>query len=356
MDFNSFLKALLSLGDASDLHFKVGSPPLLRINGSLRPAKFNKLDAEATKRIAGGLLDEVKRQELDTLNDYDGSYNIPGETRFRVNIFRQRGQYSIILRVIPTSVPTLEELNLPEVIQQVALEPRGLILVTGITGSGKSTTLASMINYVNAKKYSHILTIEDPIEFIFQDNLSSINQREIGHDSDSFASALRAGLRQDPDIIMVGEMRDAETINIAVKAAETGHLVFSTLHTVDASRTINRIIDMYPADHQRQLRLQLSSNMKAIVSQRLLPKADGSGRIPAVEVMRTTTTIQEYIETPEKTSQIKDVIEAGRSQYQMQSFDQHLTDLYNQKIITLETALEAATSPSDFQRALTFEA
>jgi twitching motility protein PilT len=241
---------------------------------------------------------------------------------------------------------------MPDVVKDIALEQRGLVLVTGIAGSGKSTTLAAMLGHINEIRSAHILTIEDPIEFIHADNKCSINQREIGHDSDSFANALRAGLRQDPDVILVGEMHDPETLSIALKGAEAGHLVFSTLHTVDALRTINRIIDMFGIEHQKQLRLQLSANLRAVISQRLLLRTDGNGRVPAVEIMRTTSTIREYIEIPEKTGEIRDAIEAGRSQYQMQSFDQHLTDLYHQKTISLETALEAATSPSDFQRDL----
>jgi twitching motility protein PilT len=353
MDFDSFLMSLVSLGEGqvSDLHFKVGGPPLLRIRGSLEQARFNRLGPEDTKKIAQAL---VPNQDVEASNDIDTSYAIPGKVRFRVNVFKQRGHFSIVLRVIPQVIPTIDELHLPKILETVALEQRGMVLVTGVTGSGKSSTLAAMLNHVNQQRKAHILTIEDPIEYVHQDHLCSINQREVGVDTSSFAMGLRAALREDPDVILVGEMRDVETISTAIKAAETGHLVFSTLHTVDAAKTINRIIDTFAAEQQQQVRLQLAANLKAIISQRLLATVDNS-RVPAVEVMRTTSTIQEYIEVPEKTALIRDAIMAGRSQYGMQAFDQHLKELYEAKKISLETALAAATSPSDFQRALTYE-
>jgi twitching motility protein PilT len=356
MDFNAFLKSLISLGGGkvSDLHFKVGSPPLLRVRGELEACRFNKLTPEDTRRIAMALVSEDMRKDIDHVRDHDRSYAIPGEGRFRVNIFRQRGSFSIVMRVIPAQVPTVDELRLPAVLKDVAMEERGLVLVTGVTGSGKSSTLAAMMNHVNQNRKAHVLTIEDPIEFLHQDISCSVNQREVGFDSDTFASALRAGLRQDPDIILVGEMRDVETISIAIKAAETGHLVFSTLHTVDAPKTINRIIDTFPAEQQKQLRIQLAANLRAVISQRLLSSSDG-GRVPAVEVLRWTTTIEDYIMNPEKTAMMKDIIAQGRSQYGMQTFDQHLMELVQQQVITVETALSAATSPADFQRALTYE-
>jgi len=352
MDFNSFLMSLVQLGQGkvSDLHFKVGSPPLLRIRGELEPAKFNKLGLDDTRKIASALLG----RDVETAKDLDLSYSIPGQARFRVNIFRQQAQYSIVMRVISLTIPTLEELGLPAVVADIAMEERGLVLVTGPTGSGKSSTLAAMIGHVNAHKKIHVITIEDPIEYIHADNRSSINQREVGHDTDTFSTALRAALRQDPDVILVGEMRDVETISIAVKAAETGHMVFSTLHTVDAAKTINRIIDTFPSEQQMQLRLQLAANLKAVVSQRLLPRIDG-GRVVAVEIMRSTSTVQEYIANPEKTSGLRDIIAIGREQYGMQLFDQHLKELYQAGVISLETAVSAASSPSDFQRALAFE-
>ncbi len=352
MELNPFLESLLALGGTtlSDLHFKVGSPPLLRIQGTLESSGLNTLGPEDTSEIATAL---AGGKNLDGVNEFDAAYSIPGKARFRVNIFRQQGQLSIVMRVISSVIPTLESLNLPQVIQTIASEERGLVLVTGPTGSGKSTTLAAMIDYVNKREKLHIITVEDPIEYLHTDRMSSINQREVGHDTDGFTIALRAALRQDPDIILVGEMRDTETISIAIKAAETGHLVFSTLHTVDAAKTINRIVDSFPGEQQGQIRLQLAANLKAIISQRLLPKKDG-GRIAALEIMRTTSTIQGYIEQPEKTALIRDAIMDGQSQYGMQIFDHHLKALYLAGEITLEVATAASSSPNDFQRSLVF--
>jgi twitching motility protein PilT len=356
LDVNTYLKALLDLGEGgvSDLHFKVGMPPLLRLRGQLESSPFPPLTEEDTRSMAMALAKPDVREHIDTVRDYDTAYAIPGAGRFRVNIFRQRETFAIVLRVICADIPTVEQLRLPPILNTIAMEERGLVLVTGATGSGKSSTLAAMMGHVNANRKAHILTIEDPIEYVHADNQCEINQREVGSDSDSFAKALRAALRQDPDIILVGEMRDAETISIAIKAAETGHLVFSTLHTVDAPKTINRIIDTFPAEQQRQVRLQLSANLKAVISQRLLPSLDG-GRIPALEIMRWTTTIEDCILNPEKTAMMKDAIAAGFDQYGMQTFDQHLMQLHQQQQVSLEIAMAAASSPSDFQRALTFE-
>lgn len=349
------LLASLIKENVSDIHFKTGSPPLLRVQGDLVPTNFRKLTPQDTEILAKSLLSSREWEVFQNKSEYDTSYSISGMSRFRVNVFRQRGSIAMVLRVIPYKIPSLEELGLPEKIKDLALEPRGLILVTGITGSGKSSTLAAMINYVNTKRKAHIITIEDPIEFLYEDNLCSINQREVWKDTESFSTALRAALRQDPDIILVGEMRDTETISIAIKAAETGHLVMSTLHTTDAASTINRIIDSFPPHQQFQIRLQLAANIKGIISQRLLPRKDEKGRVVAVELLTATKTIQAYIEEPEKTALIKDVIEAGRTQYGMQSFDQALTELYNSGKISLETALSASDNPADFKRALLFE-
>ncbi len=356
LDIDAFLGWLIAqgTGQVSDVHFKVGAPPLLRVRGQLEPAPHDALTPEDTRRIAQALAKEDARARIDEIRDYDTAYTGPGGVRFRINIFRQRDTFAVVLRVIAARIPTVEELRLPPILTTIAMEERGLVLVTGTTGSGKSSTLAAMIGHVNANRKAHILTIEDPIEYVHEDKLCEINQREVGSDSDSFATALRSALRQDPDIILVGEMRDAETISIAIKAAETGHLVFSTLHTVDAPKTINRIIDTFPAEQQRQVRLQLSANLRAVISQRLLPTLDG-GRIPAVEVLRWTTTIEDCILQPEKTSTIKDTMAAGFDRYGMQTFDQHLMRIYQQQLISLEIAMAAATSPSDFQRALTFE-
>ena len=354
MHIDQFLKSM-TRENVSDLHFKIGSPPLVRISGQLYPIKFNPLTAQDTEQLAFSMLTNKQKEEFENKPELDFSYNLPDVARYRVNIFKQRGAIAIVLRIIPIEVPSMEKFNFPEVIKKIAMEERGLVLVTGVTGSGKSTTLAAMINYINQTSRCHILTIEDPIEFVYKDNLSIINQREVGKDTNSFADALRAALRQDPDVILVGEMRDMETIGIAIKAAETGHLVFSTLHTSDAGGTINRIIDTFPPHQQMQVRLQLAGNIKAVISQRLIPKKEGKGRICAQEIMVSTPTIKSCIEDPEKTGSIKDFIEAGKSQYGSQSFDQCLTDLYKSGLISLEDAITNASNPSDFQRALQFE-
>jgi twitching motility protein PilT len=340
----------------SDIHFRPGAPPLFRITGKMVPLKGDRLLPSHTEAIAKVLLGQMgDRIDLRDVQEYDTSYSVPGVSRFRVNIYRQRGSLAIVARIIPTVIPTMEQLGLPPVIEKIADEERGLVLVTGATGSGKSTTLASMINRINHTRQAHILTIEDPIEFLHVNHLSTISQREIGPDTKNYVVGLRAALRQDPDVILVGEMRDAESIDIALKAAETGHLVFSTVHTTDAAKTIGRLTSVFPADEQLFVRNRIADNLKATVSQRLLPKADGKGRTPALEIMIVTQTIEEYIRDVTRTESLTDVIEKGRQQYGMQSFDQHLTDLYRQGVITLETAIHASTNPSDFQRALHFE-
>jgi twitching motility protein PilT len=279
---------------------------------------------------------------------------IPGVARFRANICRQRGSFSVVLRVVPFSIPTIDALGLPEVIKDISLEERGLILVTGITGSGKSTTLASMINIINETKPCKIITIEDPIEYLHKEVKSSIIQREVGLDTESFSIALRGALRQDPDIILVGEMRDTVTIEIALKAAETGHLVLSTVHTTDASKTIHRIISAFELSEQQAIRVRVADALKAVISQRLLGRKDETGRVAVLEIMRNTLTIKDCIENPEKTDSIKDYMKSGRDQYGMQTFDQHLMDLYNEGVIDLEKAKAAATSASDFERNVVF--
>jgi twitching motility protein PilT len=272
-----------------------------------------------------------------------------------VNLFRQRGTFSIVMRVIAKTIPTVESLGLPPVLKDIAAELRGLVMVTGITGSGKSSTLAALVNHINHTRRAHILTIEDPIEYMHEDNLSSINQREVGVDTESFAEALRKGLRQDPDVIMVGEMRDLETVDIALKAAETGHLVMSTLHTVDAAKTIGRIINVFPPEQHQEVRYQIAANVKGIISQRLILTKDGKKRVPAMEIMRSTATIRNCITDPTKTALIKDVIEKGREVYHMQSFDQHLAELFHGGVIAREVAVENSSNPADFERALQFE-
>jgi twitching motility protein PilT len=339
--------------EASDIHFKVGSPILFRIHGTLLPTKSSPLSPTDVEEIALILIPKQKDKErLEELHEYDCSYAIEDVGRFRVNIFRQKDSFAAILRSIPLRIPSFEELKLPPVLADIAMEERGLILVTGVTGSGKSTTLAAMIDYINARKRVHIITIEDPMEFLHKDKKASVCQREIGPDTENFNVALRAALRQDPDVILVGEMRDTETIDIALKASETGHLVFSTVHTTDAVKSVGRLISVFPSDAQNLVRIRLAENLRATISQRLLITKDGKGRVVAAEIMKVTRTIEDCIKESEKTPLIKDYIQKGRSQYSMQTFDQHLIDLYKSGQITFETAKAAATSPADFERAI----
>ncbi|MGB7350276.1 MAG: PilT/PilU family type 4a pilus ATPase, partial [Candidatus Acidiferrales bacterium] len=279
----------------------------------------------------------------------DMAYGVAGLGRFRVNVFQQRGNVGMVLRVIPTKIRTIEELNLPPVIDKICEEQRGLVLVTGTTGSGKSTTLAAMIDRINSIRPEHIITIEDPIEYLHRDKKGFINQREVEVDTSTFSTALRAALRQDPDVVLVGEMRDLETISTALLAAETGHMVFSTLHTLDATETIQRIIAVFPPPEQKQIRLQMASTLKAVVSQRLVRKSDGVGRVPAVEVLISTGYIRDCIINPDKTRLIRDALAAGTSQYGMQTFDQSIFDLYTKNLITLDEALIRATNPDEFK-------
>ena len=341
---------------ASDLHFLVGDRPSYRIDGALRPVKYERLGCGDTQQICEKLLgNKAARETMDELQEHDCSYSVEGVGRFRVNIYRQRGSLCCVLRVIPTTIPTLEALGLPDRVRKLADEERGLVLVTGATGSGKSSTLAAMIDGINRNRAAHILTIEDPIEFLHRNQRSSISQREVGPDTRTFTTALRASLRQDPDVILVGEMRDPETIDIALKAAETGHMVFSTVHTTDAAKTIGRLVSMFPTEEQQTARLRLADNLKGVISQRLLPRADGKGRTVAAEIMVATKMVQEYVRDPQKTAGLRDVIERGRDEYGMQSFDQHLSELYKGGIITLAVAKAAASNLSDFERALNFD-
>jgi twitching motility protein PilT len=348
MDINELLKKAHSL-EASDLHIKVGSPPILRIYGELTPlTSERKIGHEDATRIALSVMTPGQTEIFKKKNDMDLAYSVPGLGRFRCNIFMQRGTVGLVFRVIPMRIPTIDELRLPEVIKKIAMEQRGLILVTGTTGSGKSTTLASMIDLINSNRTDHIMTIEDPIEYLHRDKKSIINQREIGNDTESFSKALRQALRQDPDVILVGEMRDFETIQTSLVAAETGHLVLSTLHTIDATETVNRIIAVFPPYQHKQVRMQLASVLKAIVSMRLMPKADGKGRVPAVEVLIATATIKDCILDPDKTKTIPDVIAQGTILYGMQTFDQSLLALFKSGLITYEEALRRASNPDDF--------
>ncbi len=349
MHINDLLKMAIDHG-ASDLHLKVGSHPVIRVDGALLPMVENKrLMQEDTIAMAFSIMDAKQKEKFKTNLDLDIAYSVPGLGRFRVNIFQQRGTVGIVARVIPIGIKTTRELMLPAILDKIAQEQRGLILCTGTTGSGKSTTLAAMIDQINSTRTEHIITVEDPIEFLHRDKKSIVNQREVGIDTRSFAAALRSALREDPDVILVGEMRDYETIETALMAAETGHLVFSTLHTLDATETITRIISVFPPHQQKQVRLQLAAVLKAVISLRLLPRSDGKGRVPATEVMITTATMRDCVENKEKTKLIRDFIEQGYSQYGMQTFDQSLFFLYKQGLITLEEALRRSTNPDDFK-------
>jgi twitching motility protein PilT len=348
MDINELLKKAHSQG-ASDIHLKVGSSPIVRINGQLFPlADESRLSQEDTLKVAFSVMSPGQREIFKKKNDIDLAYSVPGLGRFRCNVFIQRGTIGLVFRVIPMKIPTIEELFLPEILRKVAMEERGLILVTGTTGSGKSTTIATMIDHINANRTDHIMTIEDPIEYLHRDKRSIVNQREVGNDTESFGKALRAALRQDPDVILVGEMRDFETIQTALTAAETGHLVFSTLHTIDATETVNRIISVFPPYQHKQVRIQLASVLKSIVSMRLVPRADGRGRVPAVELLIATATIRDCILDPDKTKLIRDAIAQGAVHYGMQTFDQSLLNLFKSGHITYEEALRRATNPDDF--------
>jgi twitching motility protein PilT len=335
---------------ASDLHLKVGNHPYLRVDGILNAlGDVPRITPEEMLSMAFSMMTNRQKQKFKETAELDMAYGVAGLGRFRVNVFQQRGNVGMVLRVIPTKIRTIEELELPRVLSQICEEQRGLILTTGTTGSGKSTTLAAMIDRINSLRAEHIITIEDPIEYLHRDKKGFINQREVEVDTSSFSTALRAALRQDPDVVLVGEMRDLETISTALLAAETGHLVLSTLHTLDATETIQRIIAVFPPPEQKQIRLQLAGTLKAVISQRLVRKADGSGRVPAVEVMICTGYIRDCIINPDKTRMIRDAIAAGTSQYGMQTFDQSLFDLYTRNLITLEEALMRASNPDDFR-------
>ena len=351
------LYRLLRLGiekGASDIHFQVGNLPLYRFNGNLVELRYKVLEPEDTEAIARMLLEEDPRGDAMAFNELDLAYELPGEGRFRVNISRQRRHFNIVLRVIPLQVKSFEELNLPGVLRDIAQLRRGYVLVTGATGMGKSTTLAAMLNELNHQLKAKIITIEDPIEFVFTHDKSIITQREIGSDTESFPAALRAALRQDPDVIMVGEMRDLETVDTSLKAAETGHLVFSTIHTADVASTISRLVSFFPTEEHLNVRARLADNVKPIVSLRLLVNKKEDGRVPAVEILRMTRSMQEFIRDPAKTAELTDYIARGRSE-KMQTFDQHLLDLLKASKISVETALAAASNPTDLQTTLSLE-
>lgn len=349
LDLDTLLSDAVARG-ASDLHLKVDAPPYLRIDGVLRPLDLPPLTAADTRQLVIRLLEDHD-VDVDEVKEFDCSYSLYALGRFRCNVFVERGVHGAVLRVIPGQIKTIVELNLPPVIEKIALAERGLVLCTGTTGSGKSTTLAAMIDHVNRHKRKHIVTIEDPVEFLHVGDKSIITQRELGQDTGSYSAALRAALRQDPDVIMVGEMRDLETVDTSLKAAETGHLVFSTIHTGDVASTISRLVSFFPTEEQLQVRARLAENLNAVISLRLLVNKKKNGRVPAVEVMRSTRTIQECIKDPAKTHEITEYLGRSRSEG-MQNFDQHLIDLLRANKISLETALNAASNPADFQTKL----
>ena len=336
--------------NASDLHLKVGAFPVMRIGGELHPVEnAPRLKPEDTLDMAFSMMSNRQKQRFKEVSEVDIGYGVSGLGRFRANIFQQRGTVSIVLRVIPDHNKSVAQLGLPPVIEKIAEERRGLILVTGATGSGKSTTLASMIDCINSMRSGHIVTIEDPIEFLHRDKMSFVTQREVDVDTRSFAEALRGALRQDPDVILVGEMRDHETIETALTAAETGHLVLSTLHTLDATETITRIVSSFPAHQQKSVRIQLAGILKAVISMRLVRAAKGAGRVPAIEVLVSTAFIRDHIINEEKTYMIREAIAAGTSQYGMQTFDQSLFHLLQADLISQEEALHNATNPDEFK-------
>ncbi len=349
MVIDEFLKIAIER-DASDLHLKAGNHPMVRVHGTLTPLTgFPRLTNQDTEELAGQMMTGFQKDRLKVDLDLDLAYSLQGFGRFRGSIFHQRGSLAIALRIIPLEVKTIRQLLLPEVMEKIAFYQRGLVLVTGTTGSGKTTTLAAMLDYINTYRRENIITIEDPIEYLHKDKKSSISQREVGMDVTSFSRGLRGCLREDPDVILVGEMRDLDTIETALLAAETGHLVFSTLHTLDAPESINRIISVFAPHHQRQVRLQLSSILKAIISMRLIPRMDGQGRVPAVEIMISTPYIAECIADRDKTSLIRDAVASGVSQYGMQTFDQSIYQLYRDGYISFEQGMKYSSNPDNFK-------
>jgi twitching motility protein PilT len=348
-EFNEWLAGLFKT-EGSDLHVKVGSPPMYRMPDGLVRLDRAPLTVAETNAIADAIVPEGRRERLELHGETDFAYSVKDVGRFRTNVFHQRGSTSMVLRRLSFGGPTFEEVGLPDAVRQIAEEHRGLVLVTGPTGSGKTTTLSAMIEYINETKPVHIVTVEDPVEVLYQDKLASINQREVGTDTDDFLAALRAALRQDPDVILIGEMRDTETVRAAIQAAETGHLVMSTLHTVDATETVNRVIDFFPPHQQKQVRLALAGTLRGIICQRLVPTVDG-GRIPALEIMVNTGRIAERIADPDLTAEIHDVIADGAF-YGMITFDQYLLNLVRDGKVTIESAMKNVSSQHDFMLAL----
>jgi twitching motility protein PilT len=347
MKLRASLEEMIQRG-GSDLHVFVGVPPAVRVNGLLQEMEQEMVTPQEMVSLTQQILTPKQLKNFEENKEIDFGFGVPGLGRFRANLCMQRGTIAMVFRLVPMEIPSIDSLMLPPVIKEIALKPRGLVLVTGITGSGKSTTLASMLQVINQERRAKIVTIEDPIEFLHSRRNGLVAQREVGTDTESFASALRHVLRQEPDVIMVGEIRDLETMEIAVTAANTGHLLLSTLHTIDAAQTINRIISLFPTHQHQEVRWLLASCLRAIVCQRLIPRTDGKGRIPAVEVMLCTATIQEYIIDPAKTVMIRQAIQEGHSQYGMQTFDQSLMKLYKDGLVTYQDALANSTSPDEF--------
>jgi len=346
-NFKAVLQRMIQQ-NASDLHLKVGRPPVLRINGDLSTLDIPPLRPEDLKVLAEQIMTPKQVKEFAENKEADFAIGVPGIGRFRVNVYQQRGTIAYALRAVPYQVKTITELNLPPVVEEISMRPRGLVLVTGVTGSGKSTALAAMIQHINEKRHANVITIEDPIEFLHRDNRSSINQREVGADTGSFSVALRRVLRQDPDVILIGEIRDLETLEVALKAADTGHLVFSTLHTTDATQTINRVISFYAPHQQAEVRFTLASALASVISLRLVPRADGKGRVPAVEILINTAAVRDQIRDMTKSLNIPDLIKEGTVQYGMQTFDQSLMAWYTKKSISYEQAMFFASNPSEF--------
>jgi twitching motility protein PilT len=341
-------KAAIQRG-ASDVHIKAGDFIRARVSGELTPLTQQRLSPEHVEQICAQLIPAADRERLATLTDYDCSWSASGIGRFRVNILRQRGSLMVVMRVIPIDIPNFEALRLPPVLSSISHAERGMVLVTGVTGSGKSSTLAAMVGHINRTRKKHVITLENPIEFLHRDVNSSITQREVGMDTESFDTGLRAALREDPDVILIGEMRDVATIDTAMKAAETGHLVLSTLHTTNAVQTISRIISVFPPHEQEMVRVRLAENLVAVISQRLLPRKDGAGRVVAVEVMIVTATIRDAILQHDRVAEIPDFMANGREQYGSQTFDQHLMDLVMEDQVAYEVARAGATNPGDFE-------
>jgi len=347
MNIKKVLEEMIAQG-ASDLHLKAGLPPVVRIDGKLRHLNFERPTPKDMEDIANQILTPAQKEKFRRTREVDFAFGVSGLARFRANFYVQRGSIAMVFRHVPVEIKSIDELMLPPILKELALKPRGLIFVTGTVGSGKSTTLAAMVNEINKTSNKNIITIEDPIEFLHHDEKSIINQREIGSDTSSFHEALRHILRQDPDVILIGEIRDALTMEIALMAADTGHLVLSTLHTIDATQTINRVISFFPPHQHQEIRYLLSATLQAVIAQRLIPVKEGKGRVPAVEVMIVTSTIKDYIIDPEKTSLIQQAIKEGVSSHGMQSFDQSLMKLYTEGLITMEEALKNSSNPHEF--------